>query len=70
MKKSTPPLVKHQSHQVEIRAVRGSKHYGKYWCLDCDMWISWISKTELDQAQALGIVVEDPVKNIKAGDIL
>ena len=65
-----PPLEKHSNHQVEIREVRSSKHYGKYWCLDCDSWIAWISKKEWQQAKALGLVVEDPIKNIKAGDIL
>ena len=33
--KSTPPLEKHASHQVEIQPVKSSKHLAKYFCLDC-----------------------------------
>lgn len=49
------PLDKHAHHQVEIREVRGTQHYGKYWCLQCNMFISWISKKEWIQAKALGL---------------
>lgn len=58
------PLIKHATHPVEIREHKGSKHYGKYWCLKCDMWISWISKDEWAKAKELGIVVADPIPKL------
>jgi hypothetical protein len=50
-----PPLVKHADHQVEIRAGKG-KHFGQYYCIDCDKWVAWISGPEYYQAKSLGLV--------------
>lgn len=55
MKKSIPPLEKHSSHQVEIRP--GTlKHAAKYWCLDCDKWVAWVSLKEAIEAEKLGLI--------------
>jgi hypothetical protein len=55
MTKKHEPLVKHANHSVEIREEFGTKHYGKYWCLDCDMCICWISKNEWIKVKVLGL---------------
>ena len=68
--KKHQPLLKHATHSVEIREQKDSKHYGKYWCLECDMWVSWISKDEWTKAKELGLVVADPIKNKNAKDLL
>ena len=56
MKKSTPPLIKHQDHRVEIRLVSGDKHYAKYHCVDCNKWVAWVGRAETTKALELGLV--------------
>ena len=51
------PLEKHATHQVEIRNVRNTSHYGQYWCKECDQHVTWISKEDWKKAQELGLVV-------------
>ena len=49
-----PPLEKHKDHEVEIRP--GTfKHAAKYWCVKCDKWIAWVSKTDAENAKHLGL---------------
>jgi hypothetical protein len=62
MTKSTPPLEKHATHNVEIRLYTGGKHSAYYRCLDCNKFISWLSREETNQALALGLVAVEPRK--------
>ena len=62
MKKSTPPLDKHANHNVEIRLYTGGKHSAYYRCLDCNKFISWLSRIETNQALELGLVTAEPRK--------
>ena len=57
MKKSTPPLIKHQEHRVEIRPT-ATKHPAQYWCLDCNKHIAWLSKQEAEFAEKNGLISE------------
>jgi len=52
------PLVKHANHTVKIVLVTGSKHYGKYHCVDCNKWIAWASRAEINRALELGLVTD------------
>lgn len=54
--KSTPPLEKHSSHRVEIQLVQNGKHSAKYYCLDCNTWVSWLSQRDTTNAIKLGLV--------------
>lgn len=50
-----PPMEKHKDHQVEIRP--GVAHNAaKYWCVKCDKWIAWVSKTDAQSAKELGLL--------------
>ena len=54
-KKSQPPLIKHQHHRVEIQPST-AHNYAKYFCLDCGVFVSWLSRQEALQAQQLGLL--------------
>ena len=54
-KKVIPPLVKHRDHSVEVQ--QSSAHnYAKYYCKDCGVFVSWLSKVEAERAYAEKIV--------------
>lgn len=55
--KSTPPLEKHNRHQVEIRLVSNTIHFAKYYCLDCNKHVSWLSKADTIAALKLGLTI-------------
>ena len=56
MKQSTPPLIKHRDHQIEMRPTRPeSKHAAIYHCVDCNKWVAWVSKADAEQAKRLGL---------------
>jgi len=65
MKKSTPPLEKHATHDVEIRLYTGGKHNAYYRCIECNKFISWLSRAETNQALAQGLVTTEPRKTSK-----
>lgn len=54
-KKSTPPLIKHQSHRVEIQSST-AHNLAKYYCIDCKVFISWLSKLEAEKAYESNMV--------------
>lgn len=55
MTKSTPPLVKHQDHQIEIRLTH--HHNGAFYhCLTCQKHVAWLSKNQVHLAKKLGII--------------
>lgn len=55
MKKSTPPLLKHQDHQVEIKI--SNHHNGAFYhCQTCLKHIAWLSKQEVERALKLGLI--------------
>jgi len=55
MKKSTPPLLKHQDHQVEIKI--SNHHNGAFYhCVTCLKHIAWLSKQEVETALKLGLI--------------
>lgn len=58
-KKSTPPLIKHRSHNVEIRPSR-AHNYALYYCQDCNTFVSWLSKMESQEAYRQGLVKQLP----------
>ena len=62
MKKSTPPMIKHAQHNVEIRLYTGGRHSAYYRCLDCDKFVAWLSRDETNQALTLGLVTAEPRK--------
>lgn len=49
---------KHDTHNVVIKLVTGSHHYGKIHCLDCNKWVKWLTREETNQALKLGLVNE------------
>jgi hypothetical protein len=55
-----PPLLKHESHNVEIRLYTGPKHTAYYRCIDCDKWVSWLSRSETNQALELNLIETGP----------
>lgn len=65
MKRSIPPLIKHDTHNVEIRLVTGLKHYGKIHCIDCNKWVKWLTREETNHALELGLVTIEPRKTAK-----
>ena len=60
MKKSTPPLEKHATHNVEIRLYTKGKHAAYYRCLDCNKFVSWLSRDETNQALKLDLITTTP----------
>jgi hypothetical protein len=54
-KKPVPPLVKHQTHNVEIQPSI-AHNYAKYFCKDCGVFVSWLSKIEAEKARELGLI--------------
>lgn len=54
-KKPIPPLVKHQNCNVEIQPST-AHNFAKYYCRDCGVFVSWLSKVESQRAQELGLV--------------
>jgi hypothetical protein len=58
--RSTPPLEKHDQHQVEIRPVNSWKHRAEYHCLSCNKHVAWIGKRELSKLTQLGLFVPPP----------
>ena len=44
----TPPLIRHQHCQVEVRPSTNARHYAQYYCLDCQKFIAWISLRDLE----------------------
>jgi hypothetical protein len=57
-KRSISPLIKHANHNVEVRLVSGSNHYGKIHCVDCNKWVTWLSRAEVNLALEQGLVNE------------
>lgn len=57
MKKSTPPLIKHADHEVELR-ISTTKHAAYYYCIECKKWVAWASKQETEAAIQQGLVHE------------
>lgn len=54
-RKPIPPLIKHQHHQVEIQPST-AHNYAKYYCRDCNKFIAWLSKYEVQKAQELKMI--------------
>jgi hypothetical protein len=50
------PLARHEHHRVEIRPSDKPPHEAYYWCLNCHMWVAWLSKKDTKKAQQLGLV--------------
>lgn len=54
-KKTIPPLEKHRTHSVEIQP-SSAHNYAKYFCKDCGVFVSWLSKYEAARARELGLI--------------
>jgi len=54
-KKPQPPLVRHLNHQVEVQPST-AHNYAKYYCRDCGMFVSWLSKIEAQRAREQGLI--------------
>ena len=48
--KPTPPLIKHQEHECEVRPIDKQNGY-YYHCLECNVWVAWLSKEEVKLIQ-------------------
>ena len=48
-KKSIPPLIKHQDHRVEVQSST-AHNLAKYYCVDCQVFVCWLSKPEAQKA--------------------
>lgn len=57
-KKSTPPLIKHQDHEIIIVASGNSTHSAKYHCVTCNKFVAWLKKDEAELAASLGLINE------------
>lgn len=58
MKKTTAPMIKHANHQITI--IPTLQHNGwKYHCVDCGVWVGWLSKTEIEMAEKLGLLTQN-----------
>ena len=55
-----PPLVKHQDHRVEIQPST-AHNLAKYYCLDCRVFVAWLSRREVEQAQQLKLIQNHPI---------
>jgi hypothetical protein len=49
------PLIRHRDHEVEIRPSKTAHHYAYYYCLDCQQHVSWVPKSQVKHAEALGL---------------
>lgn len=54
-KKPIPPLVKHLNHNVEVQP-SSAHNYAKYFCKDCGVFVSWLSKVEAENARQQGLI--------------
>lgn len=45
MTKRYNPWLAHRNHRTEILPGSGP-HIAKYWCVKCDKFIGWVSKSE------------------------
>jgi hypothetical protein len=64
MKKSTPPLVRHQGHRAVIRPSTAHNFYA-YFCEDCGVFVSWLSKSEVARARELDLLPDCYVSQIE-----
>ena len=49
-KQSTPPYIKHATHDIEICTTPKQNGY-YYKCTQCAVWVGWLSKLEVQQYQ-------------------
>tara|TARA_R110000868_G_C10609886_1_gene741304 strand:- start:372 stop:578 length:207 start_codon:yes stop_codon:yes gene_type:complete len=68
MKKSIPPLLKHEDHQVTIQPSINAHHSAYYHCIECNKWVAWLSWGETQKAKQLGLL--KPLKLFDAADVL
>lgn len=54
-KKPIPPLIRHQDHRVEIQPSR-AHNLAKYYCVDCGVFVAWLSRAEAQRAQELNLI--------------
>jgi len=50
------PLEFHKHHNVEIRPAPKMRGQGYYHCLNCNKWVSWLSKQESETARQMGLL--------------
>jgi hypothetical protein len=56
-RKPIPPLEKHKNCNVEVR-LTPTKHYAKYWCVDCQKHVAWLTQADAIMADKLGLIKE------------
>ena len=64
MKRPQPPLVRHQGHRAEIRPSTAHNFYA-YFCEDCGVFVSWLSKQEVARARELDLLPDCYVSQIE-----
>lgn len=50
------PLLKHATHEVEVRESRKLQGQCYYYCVSCGVYVAWLSKQDSEQARQLGLV--------------
>jgi len=50
------PLAFHEHHKVEIRPSNKLKGQGYYYCLNCHVWVAWLTKKDSATARRLGLL--------------
>lgn len=55
MKKTLPPYQKHATHQTEICGTHKANGF-YYRCIDCNVFVGWLSKQEIQQAEQQGLI--------------
>jgi hypothetical protein len=62
MKRSTPPLIKHQDHEVEIRLATQANHAARIHCVTCNKFVMWLSHKETELAEQQGLINYEPAQ--------
>lgn len=52
-------MVRHEYHNTEIRSSDKLQGQGYYYCLDCNKWVAWLSKSDSEQARQMGLMKEN-----------
>jgi hypothetical protein len=50
------PLAFHEFHNTEVRTSIKAPNGAMYWCVTCNKWISWLSKSEVQVAVDLKLI--------------
>jgi hypothetical protein len=69
MKRSTPPLERHQHCQVEIERCSSAVHFAKIRCIEHNVTVCWLSRKQYANAVEQGLVKESKNNISKLFDV-